>query len=94
MSFAEFLAANPDLAAQVDAARNDNPGDPVLRNVMYNPVTGVVGPVPVGYGVSDPTPAPTGKPSGITVNQTVVFAGVALLIFAMSYNNSSPGRRR
>lgn len=39
------------------AAQAANPGDPALQQVVYNPITGVYGPAPLGYGQQGLVPA-------------------------------------
>lgn len=79
-SFQAFLLANPAYAEQYAAANAANPGDPALRMVVYNPVTGVYGPAPLGYGAQATTAGATvaGVPSYVWILGIGVMAAVLM----------------
>lgn len=81
-TFADFLTTHPDAAAAVTSYQSANQGDPALQQVMYNPVTGIVGPVPTSYGTSLglPVPGANGFSDWLRGNTTLlVTAAVALV---------------
>ena len=95
-SFNDFLAANPDLASQFKADQAANPSDPILQQVMYNPVTGIVGPVPLAYtqnaaALAAPTPT-TGNSTTGTNWATLAIAALLALIVLQAI--APEGRRR
>jgi hypothetical protein len=76
-TFAGFLSDNPDLASQLSTYQQANPSDAVLESVMYNPVTGIVGPVPASYGTGT-SGAITSSPA-MNSTTTYILAGVAII---------------
>jgi hypothetical protein len=91
--FAAFLAANPDLQAQAAAYQQANPSDPLLQQVMYNPLTNIVGPVnlpaqPTGY---DPGMGGDGTPGSSPSNFLVIGLGLLAVLYIL---DSGSSRRR
>lgn len=66
-SFASFLAANPTMATQYTAYQAANPGDPNIQLVGYNPLTGVYGPLPSGWGTTTTPAVIAGTPTYVWV---------------------------
>jgi hypothetical protein len=95
-SFAAFLAANPDQAAALANYQDQNPGDPNIQAVYYNPVTKVYGPATLPAQSAGPA-----IPTGTSTTPAPIAAGIstplligAAVCFGLLFITSQPARRR
>jgi hypothetical protein len=95
-SFADFLAANPELQTQQLAYQQANPGDPALQTVMFNPVTNTMGPVtlpPAPAAIAPAAAYSTTSSTGILIIAGAIVGGL-ILMQSIEGGTTSTGTRK